>query len=191
MARLNRLNTQFLSIVCIAMAMLAVIAIKPATAQGIKESTAIVDIQSLLQKSKAAISIQDQLKQQRESFQSEFSKIENDLKSQEKDILAQKDSLSAEEFSKRRDNFQEKLLTSRSIVQKRKNALDEALKEAMKKLRVEILNIVAEIAEENDYKLVMSRQNVIIVDKEIDITEQVLARLDKSLKKIDLNVRVN
>ena len=151
---------------------------------------AIVDIQNLLQKSKAAVSIQNQLKEQRKSFQKEFSKFEGELKSAEKNLASQRSELSAEEFSAKRDEFEDQLIKTRSIVQKRKNALDEALKKAMKELRVEILNIVADIAEEENYDLVMSRQNVIIVDKDIDISEKVLKRLDKSLTNIDLEIKL-
>lgn len=165
-------------------------AVPSASAQD-ANSIAIVDIQSLLQQSKAAVSIQEQLQEQRQSFQKEFSKFEEELKSAEKELASQQSSLSAEEFNKKRESFEDRLIKTRTIVQKRKNALDEALKEAMKELRVEILKIVADIAEDKDYNLVMSRQNVIIVDKEIDITEQVLSRLDKSLKKVDLDVKVN
>lgn len=162
-----------------------------AKAEGLSEEIAIVDIQNILQKSKAAQSIQKQLKDQRKSLQKEFSKFEEELKGAEKELAGQRASLPADEFNKKREKFEERLIKTRSIVQKRKNALDVALKEAMQKLRVEILEIVAGIAEDKGYKLVMSRQNVIIVDKEIDITTDVLKKLDKSLKKVDLDVKVN
>lgn len=155
------------------------------------DKIAIVDIQGLLQKSKAAVSIQDQLKEQRQSFQKEFSKYEEKLQSAKQELGSQRSNLSAEEFSKKREDFEEKLIETRSIVQKKKKALDEALKNAMKELRIEILEIVADIAEEKDLKLVISRQNVIVVDKGIDITSDVLKRLDKSLKSVDLDVKVN
>lgn len=155
------------------------------------DKIAIVDIQGLLQKSKAAVSIQDQLKEQRQSFQKEFSKYEEKLQSAKQELGSQRSSLSAEEFSKKREDFEEKLIETRSIVQKKKKALDEALKNAMKELRIEILEIVADIADEKDLKLVISRQNVIVVDKGIDITSDVLKRLDKSLKSVDLDVKVN
>ena len=161
-----------------------------AKAQESKE-IAIVDIQNLLQESKAAVSIQDQLNDQRKSFQKEFSKFEDELKAAEKELASQRSDLSADEFKKKREDFEDQLIKTRSIVQKRKNALDEALKAAMKEVRVEILEIVADLAEKNDYKLVMSRQNVIIVDKEIDITKTVLNKINKSLKNIKLDVKVN
>lgn len=173
-------------------AMMAVFNFTMTTQQANAQSTqeiAIVDIQGLLQKSKAAVSVQKQLKDQRKSFQAEFSKYEDKLKAAEKELAGQRAKLSAEEFNKKRKEFEKQLLETRSLVQSRKSALDAALKEAMGKLRVEIIKIVADIAEEKDYKLVMSRQNVIIVDKNIDITQDVLAKLDKSLKKIPLNVK--
>lgn len=167
------------------------VAVSPDAKAQEPKDIAIVDIQSLLQKSKAAVSIQEQLQDQRKSFQKEFSKFEEELKAAEKELASQRSDLSADEFKNKREDFEKQLIKTRSIVQKRKNALDEALKEAMKELRVEILEIVADLADENDYKLVMSRRNVIIVDKEIDITEKVMKKIDKSLKSVDLNVKVN
>jgi len=149
---------------------------------------AVVDIDRLMGDSKAGRSIQNQLQDSRESFQKEFSEKEQELREKEKSILQQRDDLSAEEFAKKRQEFESSLLETRKLFQQRRNALDEALNEAMIKLRKEIVEISANLAEEKGYSMILSRENVVIVEKDLDVTDEALKRLNKNIQKIDLKV---
>ena len=156
----------------------------PAYAQ---TNIAVVDIQSLLRDSKAAKNIRSQLEDMRGDYQKEFSKYEKELKDAEQELVKQRSVLSPEAFADRREDFEQQLVDTQKLVQKRKRALDSAFNKALGKLRDEILNIVADVAEKENYDLVMSKQNVVLGKKRIDMTEQVLSRLNKKIKKIKVN----
>jgi len=151
-------------------------------------SIAVIDVQYLMSDSKSAKSVQEQLKSKRDELQSEFLALEKDLRDEQKIIAEKKASLSPEEFKKQRDLFEQKLLESRKIVQRKKHALDLGVKESVQKIEKEISKIVQAIATEKGYDLVLTRNNVFIGSKELDISEDVMARLNENLSKVKLKV---
>jgi Skp family chaperone for outer membrane proteins len=149
---------------------------------------AVVDVERILNDSKAGQSIQKQLKQRRESFQKEFKAKEDQLMQSEKTLVQSKSDLSAEEFSKKRKEFEKKLLETRNLFQKRRNSLDKGLGAALSNLRKSIISVTAEVAEEGKYQVVLTRDSVVIVDKSMDITEKVLSRLNSKVSDIKLEI---
>ena len=117
--------------------------------EGLK--VAVVDVDKILNVSKAGQSIQKQLKERREAFQKEFSTREKKLMQSEKELVQQKSSLTAEEFSKKREAFQKQLLETRKLFQKSRSSLDKGLGQAMANLRKNVIQVTAEIADENSY----------------------------------------
>jgi len=146
----------------------------------------VVDVDKIVNVSNAGKSIQSQLKTKRESFQQEFSARENSLLQSQKALIEQKESLSPEDFMTERKEFEKQLLETRSLFQKRRNSLDKGLGNALSELRSNIIQVTAEIADENEYRIVVTRDSVVIVQKELDITETVLSRLNTQVGKITL-----
>lgn len=151
-------------------------------------SFVVIDIEALISESDAGKSLQDQLKKKRDAFQKEFSDREKELGEKEKSIIKQKNELSPEELNKQRQAFESDLLETRKLFQERRTALDKGLAAAMQTLRGEIVKASAEEAEEGGYKAIFLRESVVIVEKELDITKQVMDRLNKRIKTIPLNV---
>lgn len=148
----------------------------------------VVDIEILLNESKAGKSIQSQLKAKRESFQKEFADKEKALREDEKSLMGKKDKLSADQFGEERKKFESKLLETRKLLQTRKGALDKGLTTAMQELRQNIIEVTAKTAEDGKYQLILNRDSIVIVEKEFDITKAVLAKLDEKVSSIKLKV---
>lgn len=167
--------------------MIAILAFGPmAHAEGMK--VAVVDIEKVLNESKAGKSIQKQLTSRREAFQKEFTARENNLMNAQKTLQEQKKSMSAEEFQAKRQEFEKQILETRNLFQKRRNALDKGLGAAFGKLRKSIIEVAAAISDEDGYNIVLTRDSVVIVEKEIEITDKVLAQLNKKVSDIKLDV---
>lgn len=149
---------------------------------------AIVDVQMLLTESKAAQSIQKQVQTEREKLQNEFAGYEQKLRDSEKQLVDKRGEMSPEEFTKQRDEFQKKLQETGGLVQKKKRTLETALVKATGKLRAEILKIVAQMAEKDSYDIVLTRQNIVLVAKEFDISQQVLDTINKEVSNIPLEM---
>jgi len=149
---------------------------------------AIVDVEKLSSQSLAGQSIQKQLKERRTAFQKEFSAREDNLMNSEKLLIEDKNNLSAEEFSNRRKNFETQLLETRNLFQKRRNALDKGVGEALAKLRHTIVEVTAQIAEQENYNMVLTRESVVIVETEMDVTEKVMSVMNSRLPSIALTI---
>lgn len=151
-------------------------------------SIAVVDVQRLLTESEAALSIQKQVQAEREKLQNEFAGYEQKLRDSEKQLVEKRGEMSAEEFTAQREKFQVQLQETGSLVQKKKRTLETALVKATGKLRGEILKIVAEKAEENNYDIVLTRQNIVLVARTFDISEEVMAAVNAKIKNIPLEL---
>jgi Skp family chaperone for outer membrane proteins len=150
---------------------------------------AVVDVEKILNDSKAGQSIQSQLKKRREAFQKEFSSKENELMESEKKLVDEKASLDPEEFAKKRREFEKKLLETRNLFQKRRNSLDKGLGNALTDLRKNIIEVTAEVSDEAKYQVVLTHDSVVIVEKSMDITDEVLKRLNKKVPTIKLDIK--
>ena len=158
-----------------------------AMAQG--QSVAVVDINKILSESKAGKSIQKQLNERREAFQKEFSSREDKLAKAQKKLIEQQKENNTEEFNKKRKEFETQLTETRKLFQKRRQSLDLALNNALDELRKNVIQVTAEISNKKNYALVVKRNSVVIAQKELDITEDVLNSLNKKITKIKLNVK--
>jgi len=165
----------------------ALFAFKPLMAA--EASIAVVDVQLLLTDSNAAKSIQGQVQKEREKLQAEFSGYETKLRESEKLLVEQRDTMTPEEFTKKRDAFQASLQETGGLVQKKKRTLENAMVKATSKLRNEILKIVAAMAEENKYDIVLTRQNIVLVAKTYDITDQVMKSVNEKVGQITLEMK--
>lgn len=147
----------------------------------------VVDIQQLETESNAAKKLKEKLKAKREKFQKEVIAEEKKLRDDQQKIIDSKDKLKPEEFKEKAQAFEKELITSQQEIQKKKVDFDKNIGEALGKLRTEVVRVVGNLATENNYKLVLTRQNVVIVEKDADITSEALASMNKNVKDIPLN----
>lgn len=149
-------------------------------------SIAVLDVQALLSRSKAAETIQEQARKKAQAFEKDIVAEDEALKKQGEKLQEDMSSMTREEFLAERAKFAESVQEKQQEVAKERAGLNRAVAQAEGKLRDEIVQITAEMAEEEGYDLVVSRQNVVLVSKDIDITDRVMETLNKRVKKIDL-----
>ncbi len=154
-------------------------------------SMAVIDVQALLSQSEAAKSIQFQINTEREQFQKEVTEKEKKLKEQEKALIASNGKVSEAEFNKNKATFEKDVTDARQKIQKKKHSLEDAAGKSIEQLRNEITKIVAGLSDEKKYDIVITRQNVVLAVKSLDITADVMERLNDKVKKIDLKVETN
>ena len=155
------------------------------TSKGIN-GIVVVDIQQVEAKSTEGQSLQQQLKSKRETFQKDVAAKEKALRAEQEKLIAQKGDMDAEEFKQKATSFEKQLINSQKELQKKRVEFDKSAGEALSKLRSEIVKAVGNLATENDYKLVITRQDVVIVEKTVDITADVLERVNKDVDKITI-----
>lgn len=144
----------------------------------------IVDVQKLLRESNAAKSIQGQIGALRSNFQKEIADEEKSLSEQEKALSRKRTSLSAEAFTAERRKFEQSFASAQRKVQMHKRQLDIGLSKALVELRSNIVTVVREIAKERNADLVLNDQQVIIVNSSLDVTDEVMRRLNAKISDI-------
>jgi outer membrane protein len=159
------------------------------SAEAAPPTIALVDVQRILNESKASQSLQKQIQAKRESFQKELADKEKKLKDTEKSLISDKEKLSAEEFAKKRKAYEESIAEARKLFQQRRNSLEQGVGKGMEELKRNIAEAAAKVADEKKYDIVLTRDSVLLAEKSLDITADVLKNLDAKLPDLKLEVK--
>ena len=147
-------------------------------------SVLIVDVQKILEESKAAKTVQTAVDKQRAAFQNDISKQENALRTADQDLLRQRATISAEAFEKKRQELDQQAATLRRDVQTKRQQLDRMFQTSMNTVRTTLLQVIDEIANERKATLVLTKSQVLLAAKEYEITEEALNRLNAKLPTV-------
>jgi outer membrane protein len=141
----------------------------------------------IMLQSKSGKSITIQLEKLHKNNITTFKQKEEELKNKETSIVSQKNVLSNEEFEKKinslRKEANEYRIKRRDLI----NSLTKKRVDAQNKLIKTINPILADYSKKNSISMIIQKKNIIIGKTELEITDDILEILDKSLKTIDLN----
>lgn len=172
----------------LALALSLAVCAMPAQAadESIKYDYGIINMNRVMKETNAAKGIFSELEGKRNEYQKQVEQEEKTLRAAQDEIIKQSSKMSKEEFGKKRDEFDKKLMEAQKKVQDRKQQLDEAFTVSMSKLRDEAAKIVASIAKKRGYNTVFTQDAVLLAEPGLDMTEDVIAQLNKELKKIPI-----
>ncbi len=159
----------------------------PAAAPAPALNILVVDVQSLLQNSKSAKAVRQQIEQKRTEFQKEMSSQEGVLRQEHDTLQRQQSSLSAEAFNQKGREFQQKLNDFDKSMQSKRQILEKANSEALEKINETMLKIIADIAKERKANLVFLRSELVLFDQNFEVTDEVLQKLDEQLPTVAVN----
>jgi outer membrane protein len=145
---------------------------------------AVIDYQRILREAAAARSIRDQIESRRKAYQGEISKDEQRLHEADKEFARQRSLLTPEAFAEKRQAFEEDVSEVQRLVQQRRRELDRAAETALNEVKTALIEIVTGIAEERGFNLVLPSSEVLFFARRIDLTEEVLAKLDAMLPDV-------
>ena len=150
-------------------------------------SLAVVDFRGVLAKSEAARNIRSAVDEKRQKLRKYFLEVENSLRDEQKNLSKKRSIVTAEAFEKRARKLKEKAQSAQKLAQTSNQKLKKSFDEAMDKVQKELLRTVAEVAEESGVGVVLFRSAIVIAVKKLDISKEVLKRLNKKLP--DVKVR--
>ncbi len=149
---------------------------------------AIIDVQRILDESFAAKSVQKQLETQRAKFQTEIEKEENELRLAEQDLDKAHPQMTEEVYAGREQQLRQRFLDVERHVQARRKLLDQAFTDSMNAVRASLLDIVNAVAQEHSVNMVLIKQQVLWSDKGLDVTDEVLGRLNQKLPQVTVKM---
>ena len=147
----------------------------------------VVDVQSLLQNSKSAKMVHQQLEEKRNEFQKDLSHQEELLKRERDTLQRQQASLSPEALSQKERSLQQKLADFDHNMQIKRQILEHANAEALQKIQGEMMKIITQIAKDRKANLVLQRSELVMFDQSFDVTDAVLQKLDEQLPTLAVN----
>jgi Skp family chaperone for outer membrane proteins len=147
----------------------------------------VVDVQSLLQNSKSAKMVRQQIEQKRSEYAKEISQQEEGLRRERDSLQRQQASLSPEALNKKGREFQQKVNELDHSVQAKRQTLEKSNAEALESIQSVILKIITEIAKDRKANLVFQRSELVLFDNSFDVTDQVLTKLDEQLPTLTVS----
>jgi len=150
-------------------------------------SILVVDVQSLLQNSKSAKMVRQQIEQKRAEYAKEISQEEQTLRQERDALQRQQSSLSAEQLNQKGREFQQKVNELDKSVQGKRQALERSNAEALEKIQGAMLKIITELAKDRKANLVFQRSELVLFDQVFDVTDEVLQKLDEQLPTLTVN----
>ena len=145
---------------------------------------AVIDYQRILREAAAARSIRGQIEVRRKAYQEEISKEEQRLHEADKEFAKQRSLLTAEAFTEKRREFEQDVAEVQRLVQERRRELDNVAAVALNQVKEALIEVVTSIADERGFNLVLPSSEVLFFARRIDLTEEVLAKLDGRLPDV-------
>ena len=169
--------------------MALLLAAAPARADDVPQPVIItVDVQQILNNSRVAKNIQTQMSERTDRITKEVAAQENELRRTQDELERQRTVLSTDSFNARMRDFQQRYDALDHGVQTTRQALQQAYNDAMTKVETTALQIIADIAGERKANLVVTKAAVLFEAQTLDITQEVIRRLDEKLPEVPLAV---
>ena len=151
---------------------------------------ALVDIGGVLRAADANNRVRELLDGQRAKFQEEFRAIEVDLQQSERDLLAKRELMAKDEYDKLVTEFQARVSSVQKEIQYKRQSIDNAYQKALSNIRRLAMEVITKIASERKIDLVLKRDASVIFLPHLNISDEVLTRLNERTKNARIEVEI-
>jgi len=149
---------------------------------------AVIDLARIIRESEATERVRALLDTKSEEFQKEFAEKEVQLLAKEKELKARQSLISEEAYQEEVRAFQREVAAVQQDIQNKRQSLDRALQQAQDKIRQLATTIVAERASALNIDLVFKEEQLLIFRNQLNITDDVLERLNIRTKDAQLEI---
>jgi outer membrane protein len=151
------------------------------------ESAYFIDFKKVLNSSKSGAEAQKKLIKKFQTETKKFKELEKNIRKEESEIISQKNILSPEEYKKKVGALRKKVSESQKKKQKSFSSIAKSRNDS-KKILIDALNpILKKYMEDNNIKLIHDKKNVIMGDKNLEITDQIISILNKEVLSLKIN----
>ncbi len=158
-----------------------------AAAQNVPLNIAIVDFQKVMGLATAPKGVREQVKAIRDKYRTEVQKEDADLQTAKQALDERKAILSPDAFKSEIRTFEQKLRAVQQKVQQKKQNLQQGQNEALVKVNKALKDVILKISAEKGYTLVLRRANTVVVADKLDISDEVIKRLNAQLPSVKIN----
>ena len=117
---------------------------------------------------------------------SEFKKIEESLKENEKNIIKQKNILKDEEYNLKIADLKSEYSSYKELTNKKNGEFKKLQNNAGDKI-LKIINVIlSDYATENEVSLIIDKKHVVIGKSQLDVTKDIMIILNNKVKKVEI-----
>jgi Skp family chaperone for outer membrane proteins len=141
---------------------------------------AVVDGNKLTQSAKAMKDAQAEAEKLAKKFDADFAAEQKKLQAEYHQLEKDRLKITGEEYDRRLQRLNQRFADIRRTAQVRQQQMSRAVRIVQLEFRNEVVKVIQAIAVESGYTLVLERSAVLHSTAQFDITDEVLARLDKA-----------
>ena len=161
----------------------------PAYAQKMPPAVAaVIDYQRITREAAAFKNAREQLDKYRAGLQGEVANDEEKLRNEEQELVRQRTVLAPEAFEQRRRDFEKKVMELQRSAQERSRSFEQVYNNVSGDIRKVLAGIVADIGKERGFNIVFDRAMLSYRAENLDITDEVLKRLDQKLPTVKIQL---
>jgi outer membrane protein len=165
---------------------------KPAAPQAATQAPAslpiaVMRMQRILRESAAGKSAAQQVGELQAKYQAEIARRQEKIRAEQDDLARQQAVLSPDAFEEKRRAYQRDATDLQQLLQDRNGELDLIEKKVYAEIQASLLTILKQYQPERGIKVLLEAQNTVSYDPTLDITEEIIQRLDKVLPTIKIS----
>ncbi len=151
----------------------------------------ILDGRLIMTQSEAAQGLRQQAERQNTTLRADVQRQEQEFKNAQTELQRQRASVTAEQFDQRVRDLQKRMSDAQTKLQTRTRNLDRAFAEAEGKIYQAMLQASVEVAQEKSYTLILDKAQVVVVQSQLEITAEILKRVNQRLASVPLQIPAN
>jgi Skp family chaperone for outer membrane proteins len=150
---------------------------------------ATVDLDQIMKNAKVINYVETTIQKKKDEYQKEVSKKEQALADKNAELETKSAIMSKDAFEEEAKKFQQEILKFKVETKKKEDALQSAYLDAIGQINYEIRRIIKEMETEDKYnfEIVLPENQTLYAGDSSDITPEVITRLNKNMKKVNIN----
>jgi outer membrane protein len=139
------------------------------------------DVEAVMRTSTAMQNVNTQAERQRAALQADATRQEGELRKAEEDLANQRNVLSADAFTQRRRDFENRVGTVQQQLQTRRRNLEQNYSDTGARVQQALTESVIEVMNEQEYQMVIPNTFIFVARSALDISGEVARRLNRRM----------
>ena len=148
---------------------------------------AVLDVERVRLNAAAVKAIRSKLGTYLDVYRADTQKEEQEIRTAQDELARKRTVLSPDAYAEERKKLEDRLAEAQGRVQRRRQALEHVNVEAMEHVKQSLEVIVSEIAAERQLTLIIRKDQAVFAIPAIEITDEVLKRLDQRLPSVQIS----
>ena len=145
-----------------------------------------IDVNYIFNNSLVGKKYNQEIKKKQDIFKKNFNEKQNLIKKDQDLLFSQKNILAEEEFKKKAESLNKQIEEVKINIDKDRNLLEKFSNDVKVTFYNELLKIMYKYSEENSIEMIINKENILLGKNELDLSDNILAIIDKDLTKLKL-----